>query len=170
MPPHAADVRPSSGDGAAFARKARLGFCIVFFGLELCSIAWGKRTPDHVFGFEMFNESSTLTIHLLREEERRHKRVLVPVRDGRWRAPDASGNWHEHAWSDRVRYQPLGTLEREVHARYGLAGQLLHLQAALEDVAAHLPDDARTLAVVADVETKRNGVRGQTLRLRAEKP
>lgn len=171
MPPQAADARPGSSDGAMPARRAlRLGFCALFFGLELCAIAWGKLAPDHVLGFQMFNESSTLTIHLLREEERRHKRVLIPVPGGRWRAPDASGRWHEHAWGDRVRYQPLGTLEREVHARYGLDGQLFHLKAALKDVVAHLPDDARTLALVADVETKRNGVRGETLRLRAAKP
>jgi hypothetical protein len=57
-----------------------------------------------------------------------------------------------------------------VHAKYGLDGQLFHLQAALDDFVRHIPDDERTRALVAEVDTQRNGTPGPHLRLRAEKP
>ena len=142
---------------------------LVFFGLELAGIAWGQRAPDHVLGFQMFNETSRLTIHLFREVKQKRRRVLVPVPDGRWRAPDPSGRLRDYAWQERVRYSPLDVLETSVHARYGLAAQLFHLQAALDDVVQHLPDDTTTLALVARVDTLQNGKPGQ-LELRAQKP
>ena len=118
----------------------------------------------------MFNESSRLTIHLFREVQNKHKRVLLPVPGGHWQAPDASGALRDYAWRDRVRYYPLDTLDTSLHAPYGLSGQLFHLQAALEDVAAHIPDDTRTLALVAEVETIKNQQPGPSVQLRAEKP
>lgn len=142
---------------------------VVFFGLELAGIAWGQRTPDHTLGFQMFNESSRLTIHLFREVKRKNRRVLVPLPDGRWQAPDAAGQLRDYSWHDRVRYFPLNTLGVSVHARYGLAGQLFHLQAALDDLMRHIPDDTTTLAIVADVETIQNGVPGDRVRLRANR-
>ena len=148
----------------------RVLFVILFFGLELTAIVWGQRTPDHVLGFQMFNESSRMTIHLFREVQGKKKRGLVAVPSGHWQAPDASGQQHDYAWQDRVRYFPLNTLETDLHAPYGLSAQLFHLQAALEDVAAHIPNDMRTQALVAQVETAKNRVPGPTVRLRAEKP
>jgi hypothetical protein len=117
----------------------------------------------------MFNETSRLTIHLFREVKQKRKRVLVPVPDGRWRARDASGRLRDYAWQDRVHSRPLRVLNKSVHARYGLAAQLFHLQAALDDAVRHLPEDRATLALVAKVDTLRNGSRGQ-LELRADKP
>ncbi len=143
---------------------------VAFFGLELAGIAWGQRAPDHALGFQMFNESSRLTIHLYREVKQKRRRVLLPLPDGNWQAPDANGRLRSYSWHDRVRYFPLNTLEQSMHARYGLAAQLFHLQAALEDVARHIPDDTTTLALVADVDTIRNGVAGGRVRLRAERP
>jgi hypothetical protein len=118
----------------------------------------------------MFNESSRLTIHLFREIRAKRGRTLVAVPGGRWQAPDESGQLHSYAWQDRVRYFPISALDTSVHARYGLDGQLFHLQAALRDVVQHIPDDTRTLALVAEVDTIRNGAPGPQLRLRAEKP
>ena len=142
---------------------------VAFFGLEFAGIAWGQRTPDHALGFQMFNESSRLTIHLFREVERKRRRVLEPLPDGRWQAPDSSGHQRSYAWHERVRYAPLNVLGQSKHARYGLGAQLFHLQAALDDVMRHIPDDTTTLALVAEVETMRNGVPG-SVRLRAERP
>jgi len=162
---------PTAGLALRFGPvRWRVLFVVLFFGLELAGIAWGQRTPDHVLGFQMFNESSRLTIHLFRELEHKHKRILLPVPRGRWQAPDASGTLRDYAWQDRVRYFPLNTLDRSLHAPYGISAQLFHLQAALEDVASHIPADTRTLALVAEVETLRNFVPGPTVRLRAEKP
>lgn len=147
----------------------RAAFVVAFFGLELVGIAWGQRAPDHVLSFQMFNETSRLTIHLFREVEQNHERVLVPVPDGHWRAPDASGRLREYAWQDRVRSRPLNVLNKSVRARYGLAAQLFHLQAALDDAVRHLPEDRETLALVAKVDTLQNGSPGQ-LELKANKP
>jgi hypothetical protein len=149
--------------------RGRVAFCVVFFGLELAGIAWGQRTPDRALGFQMFNESSRLTIHLFREVQGKKRRGLLPVPGGHWKAPDSRGVLHDFAWQDRVRYYPLNTLDQDLPAPYGLSGQLFHLQAALEDVAAHLPNDTRTLALIARVETQRNGVAAPPLELRAER-
>jgi len=148
----------------------RVLFIVAFFGLELCGIAWGQRAPDHALGFQMFNESSRLTIRLFRELQNKRGRVLVPVPGGHWRAPDASGTLRDYAWRDRVRYYPLDTLDTSLHAPYGLAAQLFHLQAALDDMASHIPLDTRTLALVAEIETVKNQQPGPVVRLRAEKP
>ncbi|HVY29149.1 MAG TPA: hypothetical protein VHB79_21470 [Polyangiaceae bacterium] len=142
---------------------------LTFFGLELWGVAYGQRTPDHAFGFQMFNESSRLTIHLKREVKTKRGKALVPVDNGRWQAPDESGAQRQYRWQDRVTDVGVRTLDVSVHAAYGLDAQLFRLQAALDDVASHIPDDTRTLALVADVETLRNGVAG-SVRLRAAKP
>lgn len=154
--------------------RASLVIVVVFFGLELAGIAWGQRAPDHVLGFQMFNESSRLTIHLFREVQgkgkNKHKRKLLPVADGRWRAPDAEGRLRDYRWQDRVKYWPLWALERDVPAKYGRAAQLFRLQAALDDFVRHIPHDTQTLALVAEVEGTRNGAPTDVVRLRAEKP
>ena len=149
---------------------ARAAFVALFFGLELAGIVWAQRVPDHVLGFQMFNESSQLTIHLFREVAKKGQRVLLPAPGGRWQAPDASGTLRDYAWQERVRYVPLTSVETKVDAKYGLSAQLLRLQAALDDVARHIPDDTSTLALVAQVDTVKNGVPGPQLQLRAEKP
>lgn len=142
---------------------------LAFFGVELGGIAWGQRTPDHAFGFQMFNESSRLTIYLKREVRTKRGRSLVPVQNGHWQAPGPGGAQRDYVWQDRVNDVVLRRLDVSVHASYGLDAQLFRLQAALDDMVRHIPDDTRTLALVADVETLRNGVTG-SVRLRAEKP
>jgi hypothetical protein len=149
--------------------SGRVPFVCLFLGLELAGIAWGQRAPDHVLGFQMFNESSRITIRLFREVERKRRRVLIPLPDGRWQAPDSSGKLRDYSWHDRVHYYPLTALGSSVPAKYGLAAQLFRLQAALDDVMEHVPADTRTKALVAVVEATRNGAAPQTHRLRAER-
>lgn len=149
---------------------ARAGFALVFFGLELGGIAWGQRAPDHALGFQMFNESSRLSIKLFREVKKKGKRVRVPLPDGTWRAPDRDGNLRHYAWTDRVKTRPLYSLGKSQHASYGLDAQLFRLQAALDDFVNHLPDDTTTLALIAEVEAVKNGKPAPLVTLRAEKP
>ena len=156
----------------SLAQRSLLGpalFTVTFLGVELCGIAWGQVAPDHVLGFQMFNESSRMRIELFREIERKGKRVLVPAPGGEWRAPDRQGKTHRYSWHDRVRYYPLRELERDVPASYGLAAQLFRLQAALDDMARHIEGDTKTQALVAVVAASHTG-RPQTHRLRAERP
>ena len=149
---------------------ARVAFAAAFFGLEVVGIAWGQRAPDHVLGFQMFSETSYLTIHLFREVTQNQQRVLVPVLNGRWQAPDRRGRLRDYVWQDRVRYDPLNTLETRMYARYGLGAQLFRLQAALQDMAHHIPEDTVTLALVAKVDTLHNARPGPQQELRATKP
>jgi hypothetical protein len=149
--------------------RARVAFVVGFLGLELSAIIWGQRAPDHVLGFQMFNESSRMKIELFREVERKGKRKLVPVADGTWSAPDRQGKSHDFSWHSRITHYTLRELGRERHANYGLDAQLFRLQGALDDMARNIPNDARTKALVAVVEARRNG-RPETHRLRAERP
>lgn len=149
--------------------RARVLFVAGFLGLQVCAIAWGQRAPDHVLGFQMFNESSRMKIDLFREVERKGKVSLVPVPDGTWSAPDSRGEAHEFVWQHRIKHYTLRELGRERHANYGLDAQLFRLQGALDDMVRNIPEDARTKALVAVVEARRNG-RPETHRLRAERP
>jgi hypothetical protein len=157
------------GDRLDLKPKGRAAFVIVFLGLEAFAITWGLRAPDHVLAFQMFNESSSLTVELFREVQRKRRRVLVPVVDGKWQARDAAGVLRDFSWQDRVKYEPLNRLGVSVHASYGLSAQLFRLQAALDDVASHIPDDTQTRALVAVVQASHNG-RPKTIQLRAERP
>lgn len=123
--------------------------------------------PDHVFGFQMFNQSSKIEIHLARKV--RGKKRPVPVVDGAWEARDRRGTVRTFRWEDRVKDDVLGALERRVHARYGLEGQLFRLQLALEDVLAHIPDDAETTALLASVDTIKNGRPGGRVNFEARR-
>lgn len=149
---------------------SRAAFALTFFGLEAFGLYFGQRAPDHVFGFQMFNESSRVTVRLFREVARKKRRILLPLPDGHWQAPDPQGNLREYAWETRARASSLWVLGKSVHARYGLDAQLFRLQAALEDAVRHIPDDTQTLALVAEVETIKNGEAGPLVRLRADKP
>jgi hypothetical protein len=148
----------------------RAAFVLAFFGLQAFGIYFGQREPDHAFGFQMFNESSRVTVRLFREVARKKRRELLPVPDGHWQAPDARGNVRDYAWETRARAASLWVLGRSVHARYGLDAQLFRLQAALEDAVRHIPEDTQTLALVAEVETSKNGKPGPLVRLRADRP
>jgi hypothetical protein len=148
----------------------RASFAAVFFGLELAGIAWGLRAPDHALGFQMFNESSRLSIQLFREVQKKGKRIRVALPDGTWRARDSSGKLRHYAWTDRVRMPPLSRLGQNQHASYGLDAQLFRLQAALDDFVRHIPEDRATLALVAEVQFRKNGGPERTVTLRAERP
>lgn len=152
------------------AVASRAAFALAFFGLEAFGIYFGQRAPDRTFGFQMFNESSRVTVRLFREVARKKRRVLVPLPDGQWQAPDARGDVRDYAWSTRARASSLWVLGRSVHARYGLDAQLFRLQAALDDAMRHIPEDTQTLALVAEVETSKNGQPGPLVRLRADRP
>ncbi len=147
--------------------KARLSIAAGYAVLQLGLIAYGLYAPDHVFGFQMFNESSRTAIHLFRQLD---GGALVPVAGGAWEARDAAGRPHFLSWRERIHYGPLTRLDVSVHASYGLSAQLFRLQKALEDVAAHIPEDAQTRALVAVVDARHNGRKLPELRLIARRP
>jgi hypothetical protein len=149
--------------------KARAAFFFAYLGVQAVILIHAERSPDFVFGFQMFNASSDLKITLLRRVRRKGRVSLKPVRDGAWQTKDAQGV-HEFRWQDRVHDGVLGTLDRYTHASYGLEAQLFRLQFALRDVTAHIPDDHETEALVAVVDTLKNGREYQQVRFEVSRP
>jgi hypothetical protein len=137
--------------------KARIGFAAAYLGAQAALVLTGDLRPDGLFAFRMFNESSTIAIAIGRRVATTGEVRDVRATDGAWEARDASGAVHRFQWGDRVRDPILRTLGRPVHASYGVDAQLFRLQAALDDVADHLPGDNETRALVADVTIRQNG-------------
>jgi hypothetical protein len=144
-------------------------FC-AYLLVQLGLLLRAQRTPDLVFGFQMFNASSHLKISLFRKVRQRGRVRVVPVRDGAWQTKDRTGVRHTFRWQDRVRDVNLNTLDQFVHAAYGLDAQLFRLPFALRDFMRHLPGDEETEALIAEVDTRTNGRETGHVRLQADRP
>jgi hypothetical protein len=112
-----------------------------------------RTRPDSAFAFRMFPEASTIEVHLWREVDGR----WIPAPLGEWSARDASGQLRHFSWRDRVRDPTLAALDSRVFASYGVDTQLARLDRALDDAAGHLPEDAETKRLRAEVLVSRNG-------------
>jgi hypothetical protein len=145
----------------------RVFFAAAYLACQAALVWSASHRPDRAFGFQMFNESSTMQIALSREVEAPsgHGTIALPVPHGEWVARDESGSPHRFAWHDRVRAPELCAFDRPAQATYGTAAQLARLQAALDDVATHTPEDKETLRLVADVTLHRNGREASIVRL-----
>ncbi len=150
--------------------RLRPVFFCAYLASQLLLLFHAQKSPDLVFGFQMFNASSELEISLFRKLRRHGRSRLVRVRDGSWQAKDGSGTRHTYRWQDRVRYSPLSALDQYVHCPYGLEAQLFRLQFALRDVALHLPGDQETEALIAEVDTLKNGHEAGHVRLQVDRP
>lgn len=150
-------------------RLRPLFFC-AYLATQLLLLLRAQKSPDLVFGFQMFNASSDIKISLFRKVRQRGRSKIVPIRDGAWETKDHAGVRHTHHWQDRVRYSRLATLDQFVHAAYGLDAQLFRLQFALRDFVLHLPGDEETEAVIAEVDTLKNGREASHVRLQADRP
>jgi hypothetical protein len=125
--------------------------------VQLALVVTADLRPDRVFGFRMFNESSSLRFDLYRRLRGRDPRELVPVSDGFWEARLRTGERRVFRWSDRIRFRSLVQPGRFTHASYGLAAELFRLQEALNDVTCNTAADAETAALVALVDARKNG-------------
>jgi hypothetical protein len=142
--------------------RARVIFAALYVAAMLCVVVSAQFRPDRVFGFQMFNESSTMNIHLFRRV--RSSRRLLPIANGEFN--DAvHGAPRLFRWTERVHDPTLGKLDVPTHAKYGLEGQLFRLQLALDDFVGWMPDGVDTVGLVAVVETLKNGRAPSTLRL-----
>lgn len=147
--------------------RARVVFALVYVFVMAVVIVGAQFRPDHVFGFQMFNQASNIETHLFRRV--RGKRKPVPVVDGTWQARDRRGTLRTFRWNDRIKDPVLGVLDRRVHARYGLEGQLFRVPDALEDVLAHLRNDAETTGLLAEVWASKNGREPELVRFEANR-
>jgi hypothetical protein len=139
--------------------RSRVVFALLWLGGQAALVLTAGRRADAAFGFRMFSESSTINVALARavEAPSGYGTVTVPVTDGAWNARDESGTMHRIKWRDRVLEPALSTFDTTMHASYGVAAQLARLQAALDDVATHIPDDAETKQLFLDVTVRKNG-------------
>lgn len=137
--------------------RSRTLFAAVYLLTQAGLVLTSPLRPDRIFSFQMFNESSTISIRLSRRVLGANGAMVSVPTDGRWEARDENGANGWFSWNDRIRDPILGTLGRPVHASYGVDCQLFRLQKALDDVAGHLAHDSETRAVAADVEVRRNG-------------
>jgi hypothetical protein len=152
--PEGAVVSSSRLDLGVGARTILAAFYLL---VQVGLLITASARPDGVFAFRMFNESSTLSIELLRRVRRNDGALAVVPTNGKWEARDARGVVHAVSWNDRVRDPILGTLGRPVHAAYGVDAQLFRLQRALDDVVRSTPEDGETRALLARVNVVRNG-------------
>ena len=138
---------------------ARALFSALYLCLQVTLIVTGNRRSDHAFAFQMFGESSTVRLTLLREIEAPsgHGTLIVPVHRGEWIAADALGTRHHFDWRDRVKVPGLSVFDVTFDAAYGARAQLDRMQAALDDVATHIEDDAETQHLFVDVTLVKNG-------------
>ncbi len=117
-------------------------------------VATGGMRSDRSYGFRMFPESSSITVHLSR---RLNDGTVVPVDKGRWRARDCSGEVHDIVWGKMVRSPAPWRLDLAVPAPYGVESEVHRTRDALRWVLDHTPQDCETRALVAKVDTRRNG-------------
>lgn len=141
--------------------RARVGIAACWISGQAALVLTAPLRPDHIFGFNMFAEASTIEIHLAREVG--GQRVSAPR--GKWHAHDAGGQLLAFSWENRVHDPVLGTIDTRVFASYGVDAQLARLQRALDDVADHVPDDAETDRFAADVSVWKNGREPSTISL-----
>jgi hypothetical protein len=144
-------------------RHLRVAFAALWIGGQVALVLSAGARPDHIFGFRMFPEASTLEIHLWRDTAGGADHVPR----GEWSARDASGQLRHFSWHDRVRDPILSALDMRVFASYGVDAQLARLEHALDDVADHVPEDAETRDLRAEVVVRRNGGAPQTVSIRS---
>ncbi|MEO6418315.1 MAG: hypothetical protein ABIP39_02845 [Polyangiaceae bacterium] len=150
--------------------RARTAFAAAYLALQMILVTSAGSRPDHAFGFRMFSESSTLNVALFRriDAPSGHGTIDVHVEDGTWIAKDADGAPQRISWRERVRDPGLSTFDTTIHASYGADAQVERLQAALDDVAAHIPHDTETRALVLQINKRSNGREPVTFVLEAQ--
>lgn len=139
---------------------ARSAFAVCWLVGQVALVLTAGRRPDGAFGFRMFPEASSIQIRLERAIESPNERGVVTslaAPHGEWSARDLHGQLRHFSWHDRVRDPTLASVDTRVFAPYGADAQLARLQRALDDVAEHLPEDAETIRLRADVLVWRNG-------------
>jgi hypothetical protein len=134
-------------------RNGRVAFAALWIAGQAALIGTSGNRPDHIFGFRMFPEASTMEIHLWRDTAAGPQRAP----GGEWSARDQGGQLRHFSWHDRVRDPILGSIDARVFASYGVETQLARMGRAVADVTDHLTDDAETQRLIAEVVVRRNG-------------
>jgi hypothetical protein len=139
--------------------RGRVVFAAGWIAVQAALVVTAGSRPEAAFGFRMFPEASTINVHLLRRvaSASGNGTMLVDVSNGTWVAKASDGERRTTHWRDRVKVGALASFDRDLFASYGVDAQLARIQAALDDVAQHSPDDAETKRLLARVTVKKNG-------------
>ncbi|MGA3123641.1 MAG: hypothetical protein ABSF69_22980 [Polyangiaceae bacterium] len=154
-----ANRRPNRGYSSTVGReldigpRARVVFGACWIAAQSALVVSAGGRSDHIFGFRMFPEASTLEIHLSRVTST----ATLRAPRGEWSARSTSGQLRHFSWRDRVRDPVLGTIDARVFASYGVDAQIARLQRALDDVTEHLDGDDETVRLRADMLVRKNG-------------
>jgi hypothetical protein len=143
-----------SGNLFDLGPRGRVIACAVFFGSEALLVATAGARSDRSYGFRMFPEASSITVHVSR---RLADGTLVPIEKGRWHALDCSGAGHDFIWGKMVRSPAPWRLDASVPAPYGVESEVHRTRDALRWVLDNTPQDCETRALVAKVDARRNG-------------
>jgi hypothetical protein len=132
-------------------RLRRAAFVVAWLAAQALLVATAGGRIQHAFGFRMFEESSTVAVHV----ERLVDGGSLPIGDA-WQARDCAGVAHTYRWRALV---PAGPTVLDVGrlAPYGADAAVAQARAAVAWVAAHTPDDCDTPALVATVRAVKNG-------------
>jgi hypothetical protein len=146
-------VRVTVGPVLDIGPRARVVFGACWIAAQSALVVSAGGRSDHIFGFRMFPEASTLEIHLSRVTST----ATLRAPHGEWSARSTSGQLRHFSWRDRVRDPVLGTIDARVFASYGVDAQIARLKRALDDVTEHLDGDDETLCLRADILVRKNG-------------
>jgi hypothetical protein len=133
--------------------RARVVFGACWIAAQSALVVSAGGRSDHIFGFRMFPEASTLEIHLSRVTSA----ATFPAPRGEWSARSKSGQLRHFSWRDRIRDPVLGSIDARVFASYGVDAEIARLQRALDDVTEHLEGDDETIRLRADMLVRKNG-------------
>ena len=145
--------------------RGRVVLAALWIGAQLALVGTSRGRVDGAFGFRALPSSTTVTLSLSREVASSEGIVLVPAPSGEWTVRGADGEPRRVAWRDRVRDPVLSVLDVQVRTTDTEATVLARVQAALDDVARHTPDDRETVALVASVTLRSNGRDAREVRL-----
>ncbi len=131
--------------------RTRRAVVVAWLAAQALLVGSAGRRLQHAFVFRMFEESSTVALHV----ERLVDGGSLPIGEA-WQARDCAGGAHSYRWSELVPAGPL-YLDAQRLAPYGADAGVAQARAAVAWVAAHTPDDCETTALVATVRAVRNG-------------
>lgn len=126
-------------------------FAALWLAAQAALVLTSGGRLNHAFGFRMFEESTTVSLHV----ERLVDGGSLPISD-EWTTQDCQGRPARYQWHVLVPSGPQW-LDVPLGAPYGSDAGLARAQAAVAWVATHTPDDCKTERFVATVTRRRNG-------------
>ena len=129
----------------------RTAFAAAWLAAQAVLIATAGARLQHSFGFRMFEESSTASLHV----ERIVEGGSLPVGLD-WTAHDCRGAPHTYVWRRLVPFGPY-QLDVPLNEPYGVDAAVARARAAVAWVATHTPDDCESSALDATVTPDTNG-------------